>query len=317
MNNIGLNNIGLDNIDRYCGCILGGAIGDALGSRIEGMLPEHIKEYYGEIIDFDGNSKYTDDTQQAIIIAENLICGNGLINPEKLAQQFLSLYQSGESRTTGDTFREACERLQRGVSWQNSGNVDTNETNNLPLGCGSAMRSHLLGLVGSRNRLYVNSILSSLPTHNHSETLAGAAIVAYAVHLVKDAVVIDNEFLIHNLIEIAEETEATEMSERLGQINIGQPESKFDIWGKVTDVVPSAISCFLKHKYNYHSAVLEAVNIGGDTDSRASITGAISGAYLGAKAIPEKWRDQIEDREKLETIAKKLYQLNLILRNDK
>lgn len=58
--------------------------------------------------------------------------------------------------------------------------------------------------------------------------------------------------------------------------------------------VPLAIAISLRHPYNFQAGVLEAVNAGGDTDTIASMVGAILGAKLGLAGIPEAWRSKTE-----------------------
>ena len=49
--------------------------------------------------------------------------------------------------------------------------------------------------------------------------------------------------------------------------------------------VPAAIYAFLSHPLSFSEAVRYAISLGGDTDTIASMTGALSGAYLGDSAI--------------------------------
>jgi ADP-ribosylglycohydrolase len=51
-----------------------------------------------------------------------------------------------------------------------------------------------------------------------------------------------------------------------------------------------AIGTFLRHLTDFHTGVLEAVNAGGDTDTNASVVGALIGANTGLDAIPLEWR---------------------------
>ena len=73
--------------------------------------------------------------------------------------------------------------------------------------------------------------------------------------------------------------------------------------------VPTAIYSFLSHPTSFEEAILFAVSLGGDTDTIAAMTGAISGAYLGADAIPKKWQDKLENRQYIEELAEQLYSL--------
>ena len=71
--------------------------------------------------------------------------------------------------------------------------------------------------------------------------------------------------------------------------------------------VPTAIYSFLTHPQSFEEAIIYAISLGGDTDTIAAMTGAISGAYLGIKAIPETWRQRLENREYIEELAEKLW----------
>ncbi len=75
--------------------------------------------------------------------------------------------------------------------------------------------------------------------------------------------------------------------------------------------VPTAIYCFLQAPNSFEEAVCFALAVGGDTDSIASMTGAISGAYLGSLAIPQRWLDKVETgprgRKYIVTLARRLH----------
>jgi ADP-ribosylglycohydrolase len=57
--------------------------------------------------------------------------------------------------------------------------------------------------------------------------------------------------------------------------------------------VPFAMAVFLRHPEDFRAGVLEAVNAGGDTDTTASMAGALIGANVGPDGIPPEWRDRI------------------------
>ena len=76
-------------------------------------------------------------------------------------------------------------------------------------------------------------------------------------------------------------------------------------WGS-DEALACALACVLKFPKDYASAVRRGATTGGDSDSIASIAGAISGAYLGHNAIPKDWRKRIENRLSLIEISKNL-----------
>ena len=80
---------------------------------------------------------------------------------------------------------------------------------------------------------------------------------------------------------------------------------------KVQEAVPMAIYCFLANPNSFEKAVESAIFLGGDTDTIGSMTGAISGAALGQKQIPEKWLRRVTESvytpDKVRQLAFDLY----------
>ena len=67
-----------------------------------------------------------------------------------------------------------------------------------------------------------------------------------------------------------------------------------------------SLYCALAHPQDFASAVLLAVNHGGDSDSTGAIAGNLMGALLGDGAIPERWLAELELRPALERLADEL-----------
>lgn len=70
-----------------------------------------------------------------------------------------------------------------------------------------------------------------------------------------------------------------------------------------------AIAVALRHPNDFRMAVLEAVNAGGDTDTNASMVGAIVGARVGLFGIPEEWRTFSPSFQEALDLAEQLYAL--------
>jgi poly(ADP-ribose) glycohydrolase ARH3 len=160
---------------------------------------------------------------------------------------------------------------------------------------------------------------SSRPTHSHPLAYQGASLQAVAVALATAALDrLDPAAFLRSLREtlryfddlmqdtgkfsaaldaieqgLVRGAPCAEMSETLGTGVTAQ------------EAVPMAIYCFLRHADCYADVIHHAVFIGGDTDTIACMAGAISGAYLGAEAIPTAWRTAIrEDKWSAQAIEK-------------
>lgn len=74
--------------------------------------------------------------------------------------------------------------------------------------------------------------------------------------------------------------------------------------------VPFAIATALRHPQDFHSGILEAVNAGGDTDTNASMVGAIIGANVGVEGIPKEWIDAAPACQEAIELANQLYEVS-------
>jgi ADP-ribosyl-[dinitrogen reductase] hydrolase len=190
----------LNRIDRVRGCLLGLAIGDALGAPLEGLSSQQIRAHYGLVDDYVDGSRawkkkpyrwrmpglYSDDTQQALALCDVMLeCGR--IDPDRLAEIYLALASpkgsyAGAHRGVGRSFRAVLADLERGVS--------PRQTGQLSAGIGAAMRIAPVTLFydnQEREEIFEAVITASLMTHRDVRSLAGALAVAHAVRHLLDA----------------------------------------------------------------------------------------------------------------------------------
>ncbi|MBO0776340.1 MAG: ADP-ribosylglycohydrolase family protein, partial [Actinobacteria bacterium] len=178
---------------RATGALYGLAIGDALGMPAESLSRAEIVARYGPLISgfhpappghplAAGMSAgmVTDDTGQALVVAELLVAGGGDIDPAELARRLLrweaAMRERGAASLLGPSTRRALTALLAGASVDEAGRAGT--TN------GAAMRITPVGIAtpGDDPALLVDRVVAaSTVTHNTSIALAGAAAVAAAV----------------------------------------------------------------------------------------------------------------------------------------
>ena len=179
--------------DRFRGCLLGLATGDALGAPLEGLTAPQIRAHYGQVDHFvDGHRAwkkkpyrwrmpglYTDDTQQALALIEVLLeCGK--IDGERLAELYVALAQpkgsySGAHRGVGRSFRQVLGDLESGI--------DPIETKKDSAGIGAAMRIAPLALhfQDDRQGMFDSMMTASLMTHRDIRSLSGASAVLHTI----------------------------------------------------------------------------------------------------------------------------------------
>ena len=298
------------------GCMLGVAIGDALGMPVEGWPAEAIRRRYGVLSDLQPSPRrglragqFTDDTQMMLMHAESIVA-TSRIDGDDLARRFVAWLRSGAVRGIGGSTLRSIRRLGGGVHWRMSG-----ETGEFAAGNGVAMRIAPVGLFDCRrfDRLRKDVQTAGAITHRNPEALAGGLAVAYAVAclangsaqpaelieetgtFVGECEVSRNLQRAHNLLQ--SDTPAADALAALGTS------------GYVVHTVASAFYCFVSTPDNFKQSVINAVMGGRDTDTTAAVTGALSGAHNGWQGIPSRWLEGVEARERIEKLARRIHTL--------
>jgi ADP-ribosylglycohydrolase len=183
----------LSRIDRVRGCLLGLAVGDALGAPLEGLSAQQIKTHYGRVKNYvDGvqawkrkpyrwrlRGLYSDDTQQALALCDVLLDA-GCIDQDRLAELYLGLATPkgsfvGAYRGLGRSFRHVLADMERGVAPSQCGQKTA--------GIGAAMRIAPVALYfdDDRDALFASAMAASTMTHRDIRSLSGALAVAHGV----------------------------------------------------------------------------------------------------------------------------------------
>lgn len=290
--------------------LVGMAVGDALGMPFE--KPDDT--VHPDLSGWDGNYKpgtwhklppghWTDDTEMAVCLAESLIA-KGTYDLHDVSKRYLAWAQ-GTPHGMGGTTKEAMRLLGEGVSPEGTGQTfdDLHK-----VGSGTAMRIAPLGWFcretpSERSRNLIKwAVKDADITHRHVEAYAAAVAVAQAVRL-RDVNNPESWLrLVSEQVRIATGPTPTLVAERLFHLSTcladdRHPEAVVSTWGvtgrrgNAWQIVTSALYCAAYHWTNYQMAVFDAIALGGDTDTRAAITGAIMGARLGLDKIPVYLRD--------------------------
>jgi poly(ADP-ribose) glycohydrolase ARH3 len=124
---------------------------------------------------------------------------------------------------------------------------------------------------------------SSHITHSHVLGKEGAALQAFSTALAVRGT--EKEAM---MLELKDFVKTEVYKEKLSKVE--SREAAFNS-------VPTAVYSFLRAD-SFKDAVVYAVSLGGDTDTIAAMTGAISGAYYGEGGIPEEWEKKLEEGKK-------------------
>ncbi len=341
-------------IDRVRGCLLGLAIGDALGAPLEGLSAQQIRVHYGQVVDYVDGARawkkkpyrwrmpglYSDDTQQALALCDVLL-EQRRVDPDRLAELYVELATPkgayvGAHRGVGRSFRQVLADLERGVSPRLTGQVSA--------GIGAAMRIAPVALYfnGDPDGMFDSVMVASLMTHRDIRSLAGAMAVAHAVRRLAAGALRNPSILLRLAADVAREEEriadryadlvsSLDLHRRSLSRSIAHVESLLDLpreralaalveeanhhgaepacrratMGFPPACIPTCLYLLMTTD-SLEEALIEVVNLGGDTDTTGAILGALAGAYYGVATIPDRWLDGLQNHAAIDLRARAL-----------
>lgn len=326
-------------LDHFTGCLLGGAIGDAMGAPVEFMSLNEVRRRYGAhgITDYEiaygRKGAITDDTQMSLFTAEGLLqahlAGNDSdIIPYVHAALLRWLHTQGfnEKYFSADTGQKVGligvsalhSRRAPGntcLSALASGQIGRiNQRINNSKGCGGVMRVAPVGLFFEDYEVaFEKGCQAAAITHGHQMGyLAAGCLASIISRIIAGAPLV--EAVHETMLVLAEKPghkeclRAIENAWRLQSDGVPSAEN-IERLGEgwiAEEALAIAIYCCLATRGDFEKGVLLAVNHGGDSDSTGAITGNILGALCGREGIPAKWIEELELREVIEKIASDL-----------
>lgn len=298
--------------DKFKGAILGCLLGDAFGSDFEGMNPDRVMFYIGNLSK-RMIRRYTDDTDMTLALAESLIQSKR-IDPADISDQFRLLCDL--TRGYGMGTIQAIIALRAGVPWHQVAKTTFKEGS---YGNGAAMRVSPVGVFYHHDleTLREAAIQQANITHAHPLGQWGAVMQATAVGLavIQDPNECLNEDMIIRVREVLwqgpiEYVKALNQIEQILSRRVKPKSQEIVEWfgNGVAALysVPSACYVALTYSPNFCEAIRVAISLGGDTDTIAGMVGAIVGAHIGEKRLPVEWIEQLEDGPRGYAFAKDL-----------
>ena len=303
-------------IERYRGCLLGLAAGDAVGTTLEFKPPRSfapIEDMVGGGPFYLVPGQWTDDTSMALCMAESLIECSGF-DPVDQLERYLRWYRDGHLSSTGccldigNTVREALLRFER-TREPYCGSTDPYSAGN-----GSIMRLAPVPLfyAQSPREAIEKSGESSRTTHG-----AAAAVDAcrYLGALLVGAVngASKKELLSERYSPIPGYWEENPLVSDIDEIVAGAFEHRqppvIQGTGYVVKSLEAALWAFY-HGDSFREGCLLAANLGDDADTTGAVYGQLAGAFYGERGIPESWRSKLAHRHLIESFAEQLFALS-------
>ena len=279
-------------LDRYRGCLLGLAVGDAIGTTVEFKA----RGSFVPVTDMTGGGvfhlkpgQWTDDTSMALCLAESLVEKNDFDAHDQMSR-YLDWYQNGYLSSTGRCFDIGGTTRQALEKFKATGKPMSGSKHPSSAGNGSLMRLAPVAMFYAPNlaRAQFFAAKSSRTTHAAKECVEACGLFAGMLVLAlagedKETILFENDVTgisSEKLLAIARgESQAKSAHQNRGN-------------GYVVDALEAALWCFWTTD-TFSAAVLAASNLGDDADTTAAICGQVAGASERPNVVLDKKRAEI------------------------
>lgn len=285
----------MNKLDRIRGALFGFAIGDALGGTTEFMPKAEIKQQYGYLTDIIGGGVWslvpgetTDDTAMTLAVAEGIIA-----NPEdpieEIGKKFLE-WEATMPKDIGIATRNAFHNYKQVKNWSLAAQR-TKERLKRVAGNGALMRTLPVALAYTDLEKIVK-VTKEQAEMTHFDQKSTDACISYnmiALHIL-------NGEALQDAIAIP----------LIGYKAKQKPDC--EPTGYVIDTYRWVLHALNTSK-SFEEVVQLLANEGEDSDTTAAIAGGIAGLYYGYEALPKKYLDVLQDKERIEKACQGLYKL--------
>lgn len=296
----------MNSSERFRGCLLGLAAGDAVGTTVEFQHRGSFKPVTDMVGGGPFNLKpgqWTDDTSMALCLATSLVEIGGFDAGDQM-NRYCDWRENGYLSSTGHCFDIGNTVSQALAQYKSSGDPFSGSTHPRSAGNGCLMRLAPVPMFyfSDRDRVLHFCGESSRTTHGAAECIDASRLFGDMLFRALAGAGKPEILLAHNSEMVA--------SPALQSIAQGEYQSKSvdDIRasGYVVDSLEAALWCFVTTE-TYEQAILAASNLGDDADTTAAICGQVAGAYYGEWGIPNHWLERLTMGDKITELADRLH----------
>lgn len=274
----------LTRAERIEGCLLGLALGDALGAPLEGGVVERAV-WTLLCLPSRGALRWTDDTQMALGLCES-VAERGRLDQDDLARRWAA--EARWSRGYGPGTWKVLKRIRSGEDWRAARTKDLPEGS---WGNGAAMRVAPLGAAG----LQEEAARSAEVTHAHPLGVEGAVLIARAAAIACRDRFDERGFL--GEIRSGASAPFRAQLDAAAPLLTGTP---------ALESVPTALRCFAEQPRDFDALMARIARLGGDVDTIGAMAGALYGALNGSAALPAALVARLEQAYRLKAAAARL-----------
>ncbi|SEU09302.1 ADP-ribosylglycohydrolase family protein [Variovorax sp. OV084] len=297
----------MTSIERYRGCLLGLACGDAVGTTVE----FRTRGTFAPVTGMQGGGpfgliagEWTDDTSMTLCLAASLIHRKGF-NAVDQMNRYCNWRSVGYMSSTGQCFDIGLTVSGALTRYLASGDPFSGDPDPRTAGNGALMRLAPVPMfyAASAEATWQQAGESTRTTHGALEAIECSRLFALQLRAA-----LRGESKAAILATVPMEP----LSEKVAALARGdyasKPIERIKGSGYCVESLEAALWCFA-HTESFEDAVLAATNLGDDADTTAAICGQLAGAFYGFGGIPESWLRQLVMRGEMEQMADQLLEL--------
>ncbi len=301
--------------------ILGLALADAMGVPVEFCSRQELKENpitgvtgfgtYGQPEGF-----FSDDTSLTLALMDGVVASKGIIDEEtykKIADNFVDYLHLG-AFTPANTIFDVGNTTSTAINYYMYNECKPYEAGGAKehnQGNGALMRILPVAYYAYNNNLSTDETFDITKkvasiTHRLDTCILGSFIyVEFARALLEGKTKEEAYSYIQSIdyTKYVPEDVVGEYVRVIGDKIETYPEDEIDSSGRTLESFEAAMWSFMRNK-NYKDTILEAINLGKDTDTVGAIAGGIAGLYYGIEDIPEEWLKKLVKRDYIEDLSK-------------
>lgn len=302
----------LETLDRFCGCLLGLAVGDALGAPLDGLHEQQIQQQYGRVTEMlapAGTStkpgQVTGPTKQMLCVLDSYT-ESGTFDPHDVAERLVGWFQQNPAEACAVS-RLACSKMAEGYTFERAAQDSwKNLADNDRMSAACLVRVAPAALLHYPDEIHLigeSRVLCGL-THFDERCKMSSACLGLAVsHLLLAEV----HSLVDELLVYAGPRNPV-LGHSLGAVPHLGPGDLRTV-GLVQDILQAAVWVTLFCE-SFEEGLVLLVNKGGEASLCCAVAGAMLGARFGVEAIPKRWLDVLQLRQHIDRGARRLYELS-------
>jgi ADP-ribosylglycohydrolase len=304
----------METIERFRGCLLGLAAGDAVGTTLEFKPPGS----FAPISDIVGGGpfqlkpgQWTDDTSMALCLAASLIECRGFDARDQM-QRYVKWWREGYMSSTGFFFDIGGTTAEALRTFERTGNSFAGSTDEGKAGNGSLMRLAPVPMFYYKSPIEAIERAGESSRTTHGAQTAMDACRYFAGLLVGALAGVDKDTLLSpRYCPVEGYWDDHPLHPEIAAVADGSFQEKdppkIRGTGHVVRSLEAALWAFDRAS-SFREAILLAVNLGDDADTTGAICGQLAGAFYGFEGLPKKWCSLLSQGERLVEFSGALFE---------